>query len=58
MLDDKTRADWDQSKATINEILPSLWKAMYDSMLREGFDDRQAMLLLGDYIFATQSTSQ
>ncbi len=58
MLDDTKRAEFDQSRAVLVEILPPLWKGLYDGLLRAGFDEKEAMTLLCEYIATSCSSIQ
>ena len=51
MLDDKKRAELEQGRAELREVLPVLWKEMYTG-LKENFNDQQSWELLKVVVFA------
>ena len=52
MLDPKQRAEIDQANATLKEMLPPLWWALYKGCLKEGFTEYQAMSIVIAYVSA------
>ncbi len=46
MLDDKKRAETEQSIAAIRETLPAMWWGMYQGCIDQGFSTEQAMSLV------------
>jgi len=52
MIDPKTRADMDQAQAALCELLPPLWKDVYEG-LKKHFSEQQSWELLIVYVFAT-----
>lgn len=52
MLDDKVRAELDQSRAAIIEVFPSIWRGLYLACVKEGFSELEAMELVKTYILS------
>ena len=52
MLNDKTRADWEQGEEAIVELMPNQLKRLYDKLVIVGFGEDQALSLLHAYIVA------
>jgi hypothetical protein len=52
MLNDKEKADLDQSTAFIGENLPPLWKRLYQNCIEEEFSKEQSFELLKMYILS------
>ena len=52
MVDEKKkeRAKYDQGLAETLEVLPSMWYKLYSGCVREGFTEKQAMVLLMELI--------
>lgn len=50
MLDPKTRAELDQAAEGILELYPRLWRRMYLKLVKEGFSEAQALLLVIAFI--------
>lgn len=55
MLDDKKRAEFEQSNAAMAEIFPSLWKSLFDGCVKQGFTEVEAMQLVKTYILGQSS---
>jgi len=52
MLNEKLRAELDQAKAGIVELLPSLWRELFLKSMMEGFTKEEALTLLHIYILS------
>ena len=52
MLDDKARAEFDQSAELLGEALPAMWKRIYDGCREQGFSEADSRDLLKTYITA------
>ena len=52
MINERVQAELDQSRATFCELFPLLWKGLYDGLMREGFTEAQAMVLVEVYILS------
>lgn len=53
MLDDKLRAELEQSQAALTEMLPPLWHGLYQGCVKEGFTPQEALRIVETYILAT-----
>ena len=53
MLDEKMRAQLDQSSALLAEMLPPLWWGLYRACVDEGFTESQALELVKTYLSST-----
>lgn len=45
MLSDKDRSEIEQAIAGVSELYPRMLKSMYDSLIREGFNENTALQL-------------
>lgn len=52
MLDEKLRAELDQAIAGMKEMMPPLWRQLFESCQEVGFDKGQALELVKAYILA------
>ena len=50
MIEPWEQAKLDQAMAELNDVLPSLWRSLYDGCRREGFTRDQAMALVIAFI--------
>ena len=55
MLDAKLRAEIDQSFEMMVEMLPPLWRGLFEGCKAKGFTDDQAMELVKIYILSQGS---
>jgi len=55
MLNDKVRAELDQSQEFIVETIPHLLHRFYSSLVEEGFTQYEALSLTKEYLFTTFS---
>lgn len=53
MLNDKKRAEFQQSLAGINEVMPAMWWCLYSGCLEQGFSPMQSLLLVQTQILAS-----
>ncbi len=53
MLNDKLRAQFEQSAAMVVEEMPPLWRQLYNKCLEEGFDNEQSLKLVEVFILST-----
>ena len=47
-----TNPERDQALAQFRDVIPTMWRAVYDGSLEAGFDERQAFTLLQTWILA------
>lgn len=57
MIDDKKRAELDQSLSLMLDFLPVQWRQLYLRLIAEGFQETQALELVKIYIKAICGTS-
>lgn len=49
----KEIAEYDQNAKLVLDVIPSFWKQMYVSLIKEGFSETQSMEILKTYITAS-----
>jgi hypothetical protein len=52
-LDPRESAKMDQALAAVTEIFPPLWHGLYVRLIRQGFNETQALELVKAYIAAS-----
>ena len=52
MLDDKFRAELDQKRAALVELMPVLWRELYLENIKLGFNDNESFELVKIYILS------
>lgn len=50
-MDGEEISKFDQDAAFLGDVLPPLWKRLYDRCLEVGFSEEQAFLLVRTYVF-------
>jgi hypothetical protein len=50
MLDAKIISDIEQARSALVELMPPLWKSLFDSCVSQGFSESDAMRLVCAYI--------
>lgn len=52
MLDDKIRSELDQASAAMVEMLPPLWRRLYQKCIEVGFTETASLQLVKTYILS------
>jgi len=52
MLNEKLRAEIDQATTGLIEVIPPVWRGLFQGCIAEGFTAEQAMELVKAYILA------
>lgn len=55
MISPEDRAKLDQACALLADTFPSMWKRLYDNLITEGFNEKQAIEILFTVITAQVS---